>query len=86
MSALNVFTGPDSLKNYYDPDLQPPVPLVEIPRKLNPFHDDGVRIYAKMMSTLPANNVKALPGQSSSPQKNKLFNQLISDSTQHAST
>jgi len=68
MSAphLNVFAGPDSLRNYHDPDQQPPLPLVEVPRNLNPFREDGVRIYAKMMSTLPANNVKALPGTRSS--------------------
>lgn len=63
-SHLNVYTGPDSLQKYFDPDCQPPLPLVEIPRHLNPFYDDGVRIYAKMMSMHPANNVKALPGKS----------------------
>ncbi len=58
---LNVYRGPSSLRDYFNPDLAPPVPLVEIPLKLNPYHTSGVRIYAKMMSTLPANNVKALP-------------------------
>ncbi|ELR06325.1 hypothetical protein VC83_08575 [Pseudogymnoascus destructans] len=58
---LNVYTGLDSLRNYWDPNKQPPLPLVEVPLSLNPFHQDGVRIYAKMMSALPANNVKALP-------------------------
>jgi cysteine synthase A len=66
---LNVFSGENSLRDYYDPDKQPPLPLVEIPQKLNPFYDDGVRIYAKMMSTLPANNVKALPGTPSESKK-----------------
>ncbi|KIM99625.1 hypothetical protein OIDMADRAFT_181057 [Oidiodendron maius Zn] len=60
-SHLNVYSGPDSLRDYHDPDKQPPLPLVEIPLSLNPFRQDDVRIYAKMMSTLPANNVKALP-------------------------
>ncbi|KAI5803073.1 tryptophan synthase beta subunit-like PLP-dependent enzyme [Geopyxis carbonaria] len=60
-NPLNVYSGPDSLIKYYDPDFQPPLPLVEIPNKLNPFREDGVRIYAKMMSCLPANNVKSLP-------------------------
>jgi hypothetical protein len=63
VNVLNVYTGSDSLKNYHDPDCQPPLPLVEIPDKLNPFRQDGVRIYAKMMGVLPANNVKALPGE-----------------------
>ncbi|OCL14469.1 tryptophan synthase beta subunit-like PLP-dependent enzyme [Glonium stellatum] len=58
---LNVYEGVDSVKRFYDPDLQPLLPLVEIPSRLNPFRQDGVRIYAKMMTMLPANNVKALP-------------------------
>lgn len=58
----NVYFGPDALKKYFDPDCQPPLPLVELPQHLNPFHHDGVRIYAKMMTMHPANNVKALPG------------------------
>lgn len=59
---LNVFKGPDSVRNYFDPDSSPPLPLVEIPDSLNPYRKDGVRIYAKMMSMHPANNVKAIPG------------------------
>ncbi|KAL1636997.1 hypothetical protein SLS58_009523 [Diplodia intermedia] len=60
-NELNVYSGEDSLQKYYDPDYQPPLPLVEIPPCLNPYRKDGVRIYAKMMTMLPANNVKALP-------------------------
>ena len=58
----NVYFGPDALKNYFDPDSQPPLPLVELPERLNPYYKDGVRIYAKMMTMHPANNVKAMPG------------------------
>ncbi|EGD85550.2 uncharacterized protein TERG_01821 [Trichophyton rubrum CBS 118892] len=61
INPLNVYPGPESMKKYFDPDCQPPLPLVEIPQALNPFYDDGVRIYAKMMSMHPANNVKAIP-------------------------
>ncbi|KAG8631575.1 hypothetical protein KVT40_000715 [Elsinoe batatas] len=57
----NFYAGPDSLKQYYNPDIAPPLPLVEIPESLNPYRQDGVRIYAKMMTMLPAHNVKALP-------------------------
>ncbi|KAL1591755.1 hypothetical protein SLS60_011754 [Paraconiothyrium brasiliense] len=57
----NVFSGQNALKDYYDPDKNPPLPLVEIPRQLNPFYNDGVHIYAKMMTFLPAHNVKELP-------------------------
>jgi len=62
-NPLNVFKGPDSLIKYFNPDEQPPLPLVELPEKLNPFRRHGVRIYAKMLTALPAQNVKALPGQ-----------------------
>ncbi|GES59988.1 cysteine synthase B [Aspergillus terreus] len=60
-NELNVYFGPDSLRKYFDPDSQPPLPLVELPEHLNPFHKDGVRIYAKLMTMHPANNVKAMP-------------------------
>ncbi|RDW58723.1 hypothetical protein BP6252_13199 [Coleophoma cylindrospora] len=57
----NVYKGPDSMAKYFDPDFQPLLPLVEIPQSLNPLRGDNVRIYAKMMTILPAQNVKALP-------------------------
>ncbi|KAJ1026725.1 hypothetical protein NDA16_002323 [Ustilago loliicola] len=60
-SSRNVFTGPNSLIDYFNPDLNPPLPLVELPKELNPYYDDGVRIYAKMLTMLPAGNVKSLP-------------------------
>ncbi|KAK4203412.1 tryptophan synthase beta subunit-like PLP-dependent enzyme [Triangularia verruculosa] len=60
-NPLNIFTGPDSLSKYFDPEQNPPLPLVEIPEALNPFRKDGVRIYAKMLTALPAQNVKSLP-------------------------
>ena len=63
VSDRNVYYGPDALKRYFDPESQPPLPLVELPAHLNPFYDDGVRIYAKMMTMHPANNVKAMPGK-----------------------
>ncbi|KAJ3457587.1 hypothetical protein MRS44_014728 [Fusarium solani] len=65
-NPLNVYKGPDSVKQYFDPESSPPLPLVEIPDCLNPFREDGVRIYAKMMTMHPANNVKAMPGTVSS--------------------
>ncbi|UNI14203.1 hypothetical protein JDV02_000857 [Purpureocillium takamizusanense] len=58
---LNVYKGPNSLRNYFDPDSSPPLPLVEVPDCLNPYRRDGIRIYAKMMSMHPANNVKCMP-------------------------
>lgn len=66
-NPLNVFKGPDALRKFFDPDEQPPVPLVELPDTLNPFRKDNVRIYAKLLTFLPAQNVKALPGRSLMP-------------------
>jgi hypothetical protein len=62
-NPLNVYSGPNALQDYFNPDHQPMLPLVEIPKSLNPFYDDGVRIHAKMMSMHPANNVKIMPGE-----------------------
>ncbi|KAH5582645.1 hypothetical protein HBI24_114900 [Parastagonospora nodorum] len=58
---LNVYSGPDAIQQYFDPDVHPPLPLVEVPQTLNPYYQDGVRIFAKMMSMHPANNVKIMP-------------------------
>lgn len=66
-NTKNVFSGPNSLINYFNPDLNPPLPLVELPKELNPFYDDGVRVFAKMLTMLPAGNVKSLPGKSFLP-------------------
>ncbi|KAF1828649.1 tryptophan synthase beta subunit-like PLP-dependent enzyme [Decorospora gaudefroyi] len=57
----NVFRGPHSVAEYFNPESNPPLPLVEIPDRLNPFRKDNVRIYAKMLTCLPAQNVKSLP-------------------------
>ncbi|KAK4155287.1 tryptophan synthase beta subunit-like PLP-dependent enzyme [Chaetomidium leptoderma] len=57
----NVFRGTNSVADFFDPDKNPPLPLVEIPDRLNPYRRDGVRIYAKMLTHLPAQNVKSLP-------------------------
>lgn len=67
---MNVFSGANSLIDYFNPDKNAPLPLVELPPQLNPYYDDGVRIYAKMLTALPATNVKSLPGKfkRSSPQ------------------
>ncbi|KAF5673427.1 cysteine synthase A [Fusarium heterosporum] len=60
-NPLNVYKGQDSIQRYFDPESAPPLPLVELPESLNPYHRDGVRIFAKMMTMHPANNVKAMP-------------------------
>jgi cysteine synthase len=58
---MNIFTGPDAIRNLLDPDCNPPVPLVELPDKLNPFTRQKVRIFAKLMYLLPLLNMKSLP-------------------------
>ncbi len=58
---LNVFDGENSVLDYLNPDNNPHIPLVELPDSLNPFVNQKVRIFAKMMNTLPLANVKSLP-------------------------
>jgi cysteine synthase/rhodanese-related sulfurtransferase len=57
----NVFAGPDALKVYLDPQNGVYTPLVEMPVDLNPYAEYNVRIYAKLLNTLPLGNVKSIP-------------------------
>ncbi|MCX7928820.1 MAG: pyridoxal-phosphate dependent enzyme [Patescibacteria group bacterium] len=56
-----VFSGQDALINYFNPESHPPIPLVEIPNDLNPYCEDRVRVFGKIMSATPLANVKCLP-------------------------
>jgi cysteine synthase A len=56
----NLFTGSDALKNFLNPECNPPLPLVELPDKLNPFVNQRVRLFAKLMYLLPLLNLKSL--------------------------
>lgn len=67
--SMNIFSGPRTVIDYYDPDLQPPLPLVEILARLDTFYNEGVCMFAKMMTALPSHNVKALPGTQTSNEK-----------------
>lgn len=58
---LNVFKGKDSVKDYLNPGKLPYMPLVEIPESLNPFLDQKVRIFAKLMTYIGLHHVKAVP-------------------------
>ncbi|MCP4767856.1 MAG: hypothetical protein GY916_01185 [Gammaproteobacteria bacterium] len=60
-NKMNVFDGPDALRDFLNPGKHPNLPLVELPAKLNPFAADNIRIYAKLMSMLPLGNVKSVP-------------------------
>src|ERR1700761_5819460 len=56
-----VFEGPTAVKEFLHPENTPPLPLVELPDALNPYRDNGVRIFAKLMYLLPMLNIKSLP-------------------------
>lgn len=60
-NSMNVFCGADALKRFLDPDQTPPPPLVELPASLNPFAEQNVRIFAKLLYLLPLLNLKSLP-------------------------
>ena len=60
-NQMNVFEGPEAVRDFLDPGKLPYVPLVELPAALNPFAEDRVRIFAKLMNMLPLGNVKAVP-------------------------
>jgi len=68
---LNVFSGPDAIKDFLNPGNLPYLPLVELPAALNPFHADGVRIQAKLMNLMPLGNVKAVPAYNMTMEKAK---------------
>jgi cysteine synthase len=59
-----VFAGPDSLKEYLHPDNYPATPLIELPGNLNPFDNEGIRIFAKMTHQVPLLNIKSFPAYS----------------------
>jgi cysteine synthase len=58
---LNVFSGPHSLKEFLNPENFPSTPLVELPPSLNPFHQNAIRIFAKLAYLTPLLNIKQLP-------------------------
>ncbi|KAF8749932.1 Cysteine synthase B [Rhizoctonia solani] len=75
---MNVFSGKTALLDFYNPDKNPPLPLVELPS--HPFEGDNVRIYAKMLTLLPAGNVKSLPGGfifASTPEKLTILPRIV---------
>jgi cysteine synthase len=57
-AVLNVFSGPSAVQDFLNPDCSPPLPLVELPGALNPFLNDKVRIFAKIMYLAPLLNIK----------------------------
>lgn len=60
-NAQGIFEGPDSIRAYLNPANHAPMPLVELPDRLNPYRGDGVRVLAKLAYMTPLLNIKALP-------------------------
>jgi len=56
-----VFAGDDALSDFLTPDKNPPLPLVELPGRLNPLAGRDVRIFGKLMYLLPLLSIKSLP-------------------------
>jgi len=61
VSARSVYEGADSIRDFLNPENAAPLPLVELPDRLNRFRAEGVRIFAKMASLTPLLNIKSLP-------------------------
>ncbi len=61
IARRGVFEGPDAVKEFLNPDNSPPLPLVELPDRLNPFRNRNVRIFGKLMYLLPLLSIKSLP-------------------------
>jgi len=58
---LNVYSGPNARRDFIDPDKRPYISLVELREAyLNPFLNEGVRIFAKLMYEAPCLNIKSL--------------------------
>lgn len=56
----NIFSGPRALKDFFNPEKNVYIPLVEVPPALNPLYASRVHLYAKLMHVLPLANVKSL--------------------------
>lgn len=56
------YSGAQAVADYLRPAPNKHIPLVELPASLNPYLKKyGIHIDAKLMNTLPLNNVKSLP-------------------------
>ena len=82
--VLNIFEGSNTVLDFLNPDNAPYTPLVEIPDHLNPYRNNGVRIFAKLMNALPLANVKSLPAYNmllNQKEKGSLPDTLIENSS-----
>ena len=76
-----LFEGEGAVASYLAPGSMGSTPLVELPRDLNPFKRDKVRIFIKLMQFVPLSNIKSLPSfmmlNSLSKQKRKKIKNLV---------
>jgi cysteine synthase A len=68
---LNVFKGQNSVREYLNPGKISYLPLVEIPAEMNPLLDNGVRIFAKLMTYNGLHHVKTIPAYNMMLEKHK---------------
>ena len=56
-----IFQGENAIISYLKPGALGPTPVVELPASINPFRRDGVRIFIKLVQSVPLANIKSLP-------------------------
>lgn len=56
-----VFKGENAVADFLVPDSMGFTPVVELPRAMNPFLGDKVRIFVKLSQFVPLGNIKSLP-------------------------
>jgi cysteine synthase len=62
--SKNIFEGEEAIKDFLNPSSLGMIPIVELPSSLNPFKEDKVRIFIKLMQFVPLYNIKSLPAWS----------------------
>lgn len=60
-SDKKVFEGNFAIKDFLTPGSLGMTPVVELPPSVNKFSKDGVRIFVKLMQSVPLGNIKSLP-------------------------
>lgn len=59
--SSKVFEGENAIFDFLSPDSFSMTPLVELPESLNLFKKDKVRIFIKLLQSVPLANIKSLP-------------------------
>ncbi len=80
-SAKKVFEGKDAIASFLKPGVFGFSPVVELPASVNPFAKDKVRIFIKLMQSVPLCNIKSLPAyvmlQNIAPKKLSKIKNLV---------